>query len=357
MGKWRSALEGMEVSETGAAPRILVTGNHGYIGPLVQDMLKQAGYNVVGLDVGFFRGDKPSQDSKDIRDILPDDLTGVDAVIHLAALSNDPIGELNPNLTNEINYTASIRLAQAAKQVGVARFLFASSCSIYGSAGGEQLVNEDSPLAPKTDYAISKVKTEEALVNLASSSFCPVILRNSTAYGVSPNLRLDLVLNNLTGWAYTSGKVRILSDGTAWRPLVHVQDIALAFLTLLRAPAGKVCGQAFNIGSNDENYQVNDLATIVQEATGCMIEYSPGGGPDLRSYRVDFSKVYSTIPEFRPKWNARIGVTELIRAFQENHLKLEDFMGRKYIRLKQLKYLLEIDRLDDDLRWKVTRYD
>jgi nucleoside-diphosphate-sugar epimerase len=357
VGKRCRALEGLEVNESEAAPKVLVTGNHGYIGTLVGDLLNRAGFAVAGLDVDFFCSGSPSADCKDIRDILPGDLEGVEAVVHLAALSNDPMGELNPHWTDEINYLASVRLAQTAKQVGVRRFLFASSCSIYGNSGSEQWVNEDSPLAPLTGYAISKVKTEEALANLADVSFCPVILRNATAYGFSPNLRVDLVLNNLTGWAFTTGKIMILSDGTSWRPIVHVQDIAQAFLTLLRAPAERVRGQAFNVGINKENYQVKELASVVQAATGCAIEYSPTGGPDLRSYRVDFTKLSCSVPEYQPRWDAEAGVLELLRAFQENHLTLEDFQGRKYIRIKQLQYLLEHDLLDDDLRWKVKHKD
>ena len=323
------------------------------------DYLRNLGHEVTGLDTDYyFDGDllEPPEGypriKTDLRDVTGKELKGFEAIIHLAALSNDPLGDLNPGWTYDINYTASVRLAKLAKEAGVPRFLYASSCSLYGAAGDE-ILKEDAPMRPVTPYAESKVRTEEALVPLGDSSFAPTFMRNATVYGVSPRLRLDIVLNNLVGWAVTAGKIRIMSDGTPWRPIVHIQDIAQAFACVLEAPLGQVCNQAFNVGSNSENYQVRDLAAIVQKVIPtCAIEYSGTAGPDPRNYRVDFSKLQQAFPAFQARWNALEGARELCSAYCAAGMTAEDFQGRKYTRLKQLKYLLSEGRLDDSLRWK-----
>jgi len=337
--------------------RVLVTGNNGYIGSVMVPVLQAAGHEVVGLDTYYFEEctllngchSVPSL-RKDARDVTDKDLVGFDTVVHLAALCNDPLGDLNPDWTDDINYKASFRLAELAKDAGVRRFIYASSCSMYGAAG-EGLLTEEAPLKPLTAYAVSKAHTEEHLAKLADKNFCPVYMRNATAYGVSPRLRADVVLNNLMCWAFTTGKVRILSDGTAWRPIVHVEDIARACVAALAAPMATVNNCAFNVGVNGENYRVRDLAEIVKETVpGCTVEYGGQGGSDPRNYQVDFSKITRTI-DFKPKWNARLGAEELYSAFQRVGLTQEDFLGRKYTRLAQLKHLLETKRLDNNLRW------
>ncbi len=340
--------------------KILMTGHHGYIGSVMVRVLLEAGHQLVGLDTFYFRGcDFDTRDGaaipalkKDIRDVVPEDLSGFDAVIHLAALSSDPLGDLRPQLTYDINFRASVRLAQAAKAAGIRRFLYSSSCAAYGSSGGE-MASEEAPLSPLTPYAISKVRTEEEVRALAGESFSPVFIRNATAYGVSPRLRLDLLLNNLVGWAHTTGKIRIMSDGTPWRPVVHVEDISRAFAAVLTAPREAVHNQAFNVGRDRENYQVKEVAEIVRQAIpGCTIEYADRGGPDPRDYRVSFSKLARNVPGFKPQWNAYEGAKELYAAFQRNGLRAADLEGgRKYNRLPQLRHLLESRVLDDDLRW------
>jgi nucleoside-diphosphate-sugar epimerase len=280
------------------------------------------------------------------------DLQGFEAIIHLAALSNDPLGDLKSEWTYDINHAASVRLANLAKEAGVQRFLYASSCSLYGAAG-DQILTEEAPLRPLTPYAESKVRTEEDVSKLADASFSPVFMRNATAYGVSSHFRADVVLNNLVCWAFTTGKVRIMSDGMPWRPIVHIEDIANAFLVALTAPREAVHNQAFNVGLNTENYQVRELADIVCEILpDCEVEYAKQGGPDPRNYRVNFSKLAGTLTDFKPKWNARCGVKELYSKFQQVGLTWEDFQGRKYIRLTQLRYLLMNGHLDDNLRWR-----
>jgi nucleoside-diphosphate-sugar epimerase len=344
----------------GSNMRILLTGHNGYIGTVMAAMLRSAGHEVVGLDTNFFEDcvlgparSRIQETKKDLRDISPQDLKNFDAVIHLAALSNDPLGDLEPRLTYDINLQATIRLARLAREAGVARFLYSSSCSIYGASGADDLLDEEAPMRPITPYAESKVKAEEELRKMADEHFSPIYLRNATAYGFSPRLRGDIVLNNLTAWAYTTGKILIMSDGTPWRPIAHVEDISQAFLLCLTAPRDIIHNQAINIGAATENYQVRDLAEIVKETVpNATVVYEGKTGPDPRNYRVDFTKLTRLLPGFKPQWNARLGAQQLYKAYREYGLTLEDFQGRKYIRLNQLKHLLNTNCLDDRLRWK-----
>ena len=339
--------------------KVLVTGHQGYIGTVMVPMLIQEGHDVVGLDSDLFSTctfGEPAQSipgiQKDIRDIKTSDVEGFDAVIHLAGLSNDPLSDLDPKLTYEINHEASVRLAKLAKQVGVPRFLFSSSCSNYG-AGGEDLLNEGSAFNPVTPYGESKVRVEQDVAKLADSTFSPTFLRNATAYGVSPRLRFDLVLNNLVAWAYTSGLVYMKSDGTPWRPIVHIDDISRAFVAVLHAPREVIHNEAFNVGVSQENYRIRELADIVQETVpGCRIEYAKDGGPDKRCYRVDFSKIARVLPDFKPQWNARDAARQLYEAYKKVGLRLEDFEGIRYKRIDHIKALLENGRLNSKLRWE-----
>jgi nucleoside-diphosphate-sugar epimerase len=339
--------------------KILVTGHHGYLGSVVAPAIAEAGHDVTGLDTFFYEGCDFVDDSgqitalrADVRDLESADLEGYDAIVHLAALSNDPLGALNTELTLDINFRATVELARKAKDAGVGRFVFASSCSMYGSAAGSEHVTEEAPLRPLTAYAESKVRSEEGLLELADSDFTPVFMRNATVYGVSPRLRFDVVLNNLAGWAYTTKRVLIMSDGTPWRPIVHVRDVAAATITMLTAPADLVRAEAFNVGANSENYQVRDLADIVRETfPGCEVEYAEGAGPDPRSYRVDFGKLTRTFPAFETTWNAADGASELRSAFEQVGLTESDFTGHKYTRLAHLKLLADAGRIDEDLRW------
>jgi nucleoside-diphosphate-sugar epimerase len=340
--------------------RVLVTGHAGYIGSIMVRVLLGAGLRVVGLDTFFFEGCDfggaaltVSVIRKDIRDVLAGDLRGFDAVIHLAGLCNDPLGALNPRLTMEINHVASVNLASIAKDAGIKRFLYSSSCSMYGAAG-EAAVAEEAPLSPLTAYAESKVRAEEDISKLACNGFSPIFMRNATVYGVSPRLRTDVVLNNLVGWGLATGSIRIMSDGTPWRPIVHVEDIAHAFLAALRAPVAQIHNQAFNIGVNEENYQVKDLAEIVRQAvSGCTIEYSSKASADPRSYRVEFGKFSRHVPAFKARWSARRGVQELVACYRTVGMSRDDFEGRKFNRLAQFKHLLHGGSLDSTLRWKV----
>jgi nucleoside-diphosphate-sugar epimerase len=289
---------------------------------------------------------------KDLRDIDAADLAGFDAIMHLAGLSNDPLGDLNPRLTYEINHEASVRLARLAKQAGITRFIFSSSCSNYGAAG-DRMVNEESAFNPVTPYGVAKVKAEQDLARLADDDFSPIFLRNATAYGVSPRLRFDLVLNNLVAWAFTTGRVYLKSDGTPWRPIVHIEDISRAFLAALHAPAELIHNQAFNVGINTENYRIREIAEIVKETVpGCRLDFASGASPDKRCYRVECSKIAQTLPGFKPQWNARKGAQELFAAYQRTGLTLEEFEGAKYQRLGHLKHLLKTGRLDETLRWQ-----
>jgi nucleoside-diphosphate-sugar epimerase len=339
--------------------RVLVTGHHGYIGSITAPFLRAAGHEVVGLDTFFYEGcdllasADESHLQLDVRDVRARDLEGFDAVVHLAALSNDPLGDMRSELTYEINFEATVRLAEAAKAVGVSRFVFASSCSMYGAGGTAQAVDEAGELRPLTAYAESKVRSEAALRELADDLFSPIYMRNATAYGVSPRLRVDIVLNNLVGWAYTTGQIRIMSDGTPWRPLVHVEDIARATAALLEAPRELVHDEAFNIGHDSENYQVSQLAEMVRDSTpSCEIEYAGSGDPDPRSYRVDFGKLARTLPDLRLEWSASAGAAELVTAYDAAGLSYDDFVGPKFTRLNCLKQLAENGALDDELRWR-----
>lgn len=339
--------------------KVLLTGHRGYIGAIAARVLRDAGHDVTGLDTLYYEGcdlgAPPDGDIPtlhvDIRDVRPEQFEGFEAIAHFAALSNDPIGDLNPELTADVNFRATIDLARAAKEAGVGRFVFSSSCSMYG-AGHEKPVDENAPLKPITAYAESKVRSEEALAGLVDDGFSTVSLRNATAYGVSPRLRVDLVLNNLVGWAYTTGKVKIMSDGTPWRPLIHVEDISRATLAALEAPTEAIHGEAFNVGRDSENYQVRDLGSIVEEVVGGEIEYAGSGDPDPRSYRVDFSKFARTFPGAGLDWTARRGAEELLEAYRSVDLTLEQFESDRYIRLKHLRKLLESGELDEQLRWR-----
>jgi nucleoside-diphosphate-sugar epimerase len=340
--------------------RILLTGHHGYIGSVCGPLLAEAGHDVVGLDTLFYRhcdlssapARSPAGMLLDVRDVRPEQLHGFDAVVHLAALSNDPIGDFSPELTREINFEATVSLARAAREAGVGRFVFSSSCSMYGAAS-DDAVDESAPLKPLSAYAESKVRSEEALAALAEPGFAAVSLRNATAYGVSARLRVDLVLNNLVGWAHTTGKVKIMSDGTPWRPLIHIEDISRAALAAVEAPEDLIRGEAFNVGRDSENYQVRQLGDIVQEVVpGSQVEYAGSGDPDPRSYRVSFAKLERAFPELRLTWTARAGAEELAAAYRTASLTLDEFESDRFIRLKRLRLLLDRGELDPSLRWR-----
>lgn len=344
--------------------RVLVTGHNGYVGTILVPMLVERGHDVVGLDTNLYEGSTFGDDAnkpniveiqKDIRDVEASDVDGFDAILHLAGLSNDPLGDLNPDLTFEINYKASVRLAELAKEVGVERFVFSSSCSNYG-AGGDDWLDENSAFNPVTPYGQSKVMVEKDVAKLADDNFHPTFLRSSTAYGVSPRLRFDLVLNNLTAWAYTTGLVYLKSDGTPWRPIVHVEDMSLAFVAAMQAPIEAIHNEAFNVGRPKENYRISELAEIVADVVpDSRIEYAEGAGPDKRCYRVDSSKIAKTLPDFTPTWDARKGAEELYAAYQKVGLVLEDFEGPRYRRIHHIKKLLAEGRLDESLRWRTTQ--
>ncbi|HVY33657.1 MAG TPA: NAD(P)-dependent oxidoreductase [Caulobacteraceae bacterium] len=340
--------------------RLLVTGNQGFIGPVLVRMARARGHAVVGLDSGYFERCvwRPEADSRpdrqivrDIRDVTAADLEGVDAVIHLAGLSNDPMGALDEQLTYDINLEGTLNLARLAKAAGVGRFVFASSCSIYGAAGGAAALTEAAPLEPVSAYAVSKARSEEGLAALADDAFSPVFMRNATAYGLGPRPRFDLVVNNLAGWAFTTGTVRVMSDGSPWRPLTHIEDISLAAICACEAPREAVHAQAFNIGRADANYQVKDIAQAVQAAfPGSQLLITGETGGDPRSYRVDFSKALSGLPGFAPQWTLERGVAEVADWLKAEGLKGEAFDSRLFIRLKQLQYEMAAGRLDARLR-------
>ncbi len=337
--------------------RVLVTGHLGYIGTLLTPMLKQAGFDVVGLDsdlyarctFGDFEPETPFI-QKDIRDVEKRDLQGVDAIVHLAGLSNDPLGDLNPELTYEINHHASVRLAALAKDAGVGRFVFSSSCSTYG-ASGDELIDESATFNPVTPYGRSKVLVEQDVARMSDEHFSPTFLRNATAYGGSPRLRFDLVLNNLTAWAVTTGLIYLKSDGSPWRPLVHVEDICRAFTAVLQAPRPQVHNRAFNVGRTSENYRISELAQIVAETVpDCRVEYAPNAGPDKRNYRVTCDTIARDLPQFAPVWDARRGAQELDATYRRVGVTQDEFEGPRYKRILHIKQLLAEGAIDASLR-------
>src|SRR5438105_10309664 len=342
--------------------RVLITGHNGYIGSVLSPMVRAVGHDVVGLDTSLFEGGTFGEDGPqieairmDLRDVEVSDLRGFDAVMHLAALSNDPVGDLNPQCTYDINHHGSVRLARLAKQAGVKRLIFASSCSLYGVAGDEMLT-EQAAMNPITPYGVSKVLFEREVSTLADDDFSPTFLRNATAYGVSPRLRADVVVNNLVGMAFTTGEVLIQSDGTPWRPLVHIEDIARSFIAVLHAPRDLVHNEAFNVGRSEENYRVRELGALVEQVvSGSKVRYAEGGGPDARCYRVDCGKLMRTLPEYRPQWSVRRGMEQLRDAFESNGLTSDELFGDRYFRIKRLRTLQSQGLLDASLRWTSVR--
>ena len=338
--------------------RVLVAGDRGYIGAVLVPFLRAAGHEVDGLDLGLCEGcdlgpalpGTGQLAAKDMRKVTPGELAGYDAVLCLAALSNDPLGDLNPDATYSVNLDGTVNLAKAAKAAGVERFLFSSSCSLYGAAGSEG-VAEDAQMFPVTPYGQTKVDAERELSLLADDNFSPVYLRNATAYGASTRLRLDIVVNNLTAVALTTGKVRLESDGTPWRPLVHIEDISRAFLATLGAPREVIHDQAFNVGRTEDNVQVRDVAELVREAVpGSGLSFAVGAGPDLRNYKADFSKLNDTFPDLKLRWSVREGIGELLAAYTANGLTYDDFTSSRFVRVRRIRELLAVGAVDDLLR-------
>jgi nucleoside-diphosphate-sugar epimerase len=340
--------------------RVLVTGHEGYIGSVLVPLLQESGHEVTGLDTGLFApcllgpppGEVPAIRA-DLRDVTPEHCAGADAVLHLAALCNDPLGDIDPGLTYDVNYHATVRLARAAKAAGVPRFLFSSSCSLYGAGPDDLPLTESAAFAPVTPYGESKIRSEQDVLELADDSFSPVFLRNATAYGFSPRLRGDLVVNDLAAHALLTGQVRLRSDGRAWRPLVHVEDIAAAFAAVLEAPRERVHGKAYNVGITAENYLIRDVARIVADVVpDSEITFAAGSGADKRDYRVSCDLIAAEIPEFRPRWTVRKGVEQLIDAYQRHDLTLDAFAGERHQRLLRVRALQRAGRIDAQLRWQ-----
>jgi nucleoside-diphosphate-sugar epimerase len=338
--------------------KVLVTGDRGYIGAVLVPFLRTAGHQVDGLDLGLYEGcdllggPDPigSRAPRDMRDVGPEELAGYDAVVCLAALSNDPLGHLNRETTYSVNLDGTLKVAEAAKAAGIGRFLFASSCSLYGAAGSEA-VGEDADMYPVTPYGETKALAEQELAKLADDNFSPTYLRNATAYGASTRLRLDIVVNNLTAIAMTTGEVRLESDGSPWRPLVHIEDISRTFLTVLEAPRELIHDEAFNVGRSEDVVQVRDIAEMVRDAVpGSTLSFAAGAGPDLRNYKVDFSKLGDTFPDLRLRWTVRAGVEELAAAYRRHGLTLDDFNSAQFVRLRRIQQLLSLGLVDDQLR-------
>jgi nucleoside-diphosphate-sugar epimerase len=338
--------------------KVLVAGDRGYIGAVLVPFLRGAGHEVDGLDLGLYEGcdlgpalevtaERPA---RDMRDVTPAELAGYDAVLCLAALSNDPVGDLNPDATYSVNLDGTLQLAKAAKAAGVERFLFSSSCSLYGAAGSDS-VGEDAEMFPVTPYGQTKVDAERALTLLADDNFSPSYLRNATAYGASTRLRLDIVVNNLTAIALTTGKVHLQSDGTPWRPLVHIEDISRAFLAVLEAPRALVHDEAFNVGRTEDNVQIRDVAEMVRAAVpGSELTFAAGAGPDLRNYKADFAKLNDTFPDLKLRWSVREGISELLAAYTAYGLTYDDFTSSRFVRLRRIRELLDDGALDELLR-------
>lgn len=338
--------------------KVLVTGTEGYLGSLLAPRLIADGHDVVGVDTGFYRNGwlytaSPTTAftlNKDIRSLQPDDLAGFDAVVHLAELSNDPIGQLAPHITYEINHQGSVHLAALAKAAGATRFVYMSSCSVYGVATEDQ-VTESSPVNPQTPYAECKVLVERDVLPMADDGFSPTFLRNATAFGASPRMRFDIVLNNLAGVAWTTKEIKVLSDGSPWRPLVHALDIGKAIACVLAAPRDVVHGEVFNVGSADQNYRVREIADTIGEVfTGCAVSFGDHGG-DNRSYRVGFEKIHQALPNFACDWSAAQGARQLHDLFGRIDLSIEDFEGRSFTRLKQIEHLVRTGQIDDRFFW------
>ncbi|MEO8614519.1 MAG: SDR family oxidoreductase [Luteolibacter sp.] len=341
---------------------ILVTGTEGYLGALLAPVLIERGHGVTGVDVGYYRsgylynakGDQPKTIIKDIRHLTLEDLKGHDAVVHMAELSNDPTGELAPHITYEINHKGSVRLAKLAKEAGVRRFVYMSSCSVYGVANGDTPVNEETPTNPQTAYAICKTLCERDIMPLADGTFSPVFFRNSTAFGASPRQRFDVVVNNLSGLAWTTKEIKMTSDGTPWRPLVHGLDIAKAIACALEAPTDAIHGEILNIGSDSQNYRVREIAEIVASAfPGCETTFGTQGS-DNRSYRVSFDKLSKHLPDFKCDWDVRRGASQFHDLFKQIDFTKEDFESRGFTRLKQLQYLIRTEQIDNDFFWKTN---